>query len=311
MGDRLGPPHAEPRRFAAVHLGARVRESAVGDHGSEAGRVFSKFQAAMYLYQLTGDAGYREFAEANYGSIVPSWGPSQWDMEKQDATLYLTRLSGVTSEVSAAIVTQFVSNMTNNTDQLPMLVQDQDPYRAPMQDLGWGSNQIKMAQARLHQLFARYAAGAPADTAALGAEEYLHYLHGVNPFGLVYLTNMQRAGAEHSAKTVFHSWFADGTVWDEVSPTTPGPAPGFLAGGPNPSFELDSCCTATEGDAYQCYGAPEFALCDQNWEPPMNQPVLKAYREFNSGWPAGSWPITEPSTGYEAKYILVAAAHAH
>jgi endoglucanase len=81
-------------------------------------------------------------------------------------------------------------------------------------------------------------------------------------------------------------------------------------GGPNPFFELDSCCTATSGDAYQCYGAPEYSLCSQDWEPPMGQPAQKSYLQFNSGWPAGSWSVTEPSTGYQAKYVLVLAAYA-
>jgi len=45
---------------------------------------------------------------------------------------------------------------------------------------------------------------AVADSAALG---YIHYIHGVNPLGLVYLTNTRSAGAKHSAITMFHSWF--------------------------------------------------------------------------------------------------------
>ena len=138
----------------------------------------------------------------------------------------------------------------------------------------------------------------------------MHYIHGVNPLGLVYLSNMQRAGAEHSAKTLFHGWFADDTKWDEVSATTPGPAPGYLVGGPNPGFSLDSCCSATSGDAYHCYGAAEYSLCLLDWSPPLEQPPAKAYLQFNSGWPAGSWPITEPSTGYQAKYIVVLAGYA-
>jgi hypothetical protein len=129
---------------------------------------------------------------------------------------------------------------------------------------------------------------------------------------MVYLTNMQRAGAEHSAKTIFHTWFADKSKWDEVSASTPGPAPGFLSGGPNNSgFGPDGCCTAPQGDpAYQCYGSSDFALCSQNWDPPMHQPQQKSYLDYNGGWPVGSWPITEPSTGYQAKYVLVVSAMA-
>jgi hypothetical protein len=278
----------------------------------DAGRIFSKFQAAMYLYEMTGDAAYRTFVEANYASIVPSYGPSEWDMEKQDAVLYYTRLSGISSSVSSAILTQFVNNVTSHTDQLPMVTGNQDPYRAPMKDYGWGSNQIKMAQSRLYQLLAKYGSGTNVATAAAGAEEYVHYIHGVNPFGLVYLTNMKRAGAENSATTLFHTWFADGSPkWDVVTSTTPGPAPGFVPGGPNPGFSLDGCCAAPSGDAaYHCYGATEYSLCSQNWQPPMGQPTQKSYLQFNSGWPAGSWSVTEPSTGYQAKYVLVLSAYA-
>ena len=66
------------------------------------------------------------------------------------------------------------------------------------------------------------ATAAKADSAAMG---YLHYIHGVNPLGLVYLTNMKSAGAEHFATTMFHTWFAHGTPWSEVSGAMPGPHP--------------------------------------------------------------------------------------
>jgi endoglucanase len=43
----------------------------------------------------------------------------------------------------------------------------------------------------------------------------------------------------------------------------------------------------------------------------MNQPQQKSYLEYNGGWPVGSWSITEPSTGYQAKYVWVLSAYAH
>jgi hypothetical protein len=169
-----------------------------------------------------------------------------------------------------------------------------------------------MAQGRLFAWYAEHGSGDAAATARAAAEGYLHYVHGVNPIGLVYLSNMKLAGAENSVSTMWHTWFVEGTKWDEVTNTTPGPAPGYLVGGPNQYFELDSCCTAPEGeDAYHCWGASEYSLCLQNWEPPMNQPDQKAYLQFNSGWPAGSWPLSEPSIGYQSKYISVLAAFAH
>jgi hypothetical protein len=221
----------------------------------------------------------------------------------------LAHLSGVTASVASAIVSQVTTNVGN---QLASVTGSKDPYRAYLKDYTWGSNQIKMAQARLYQLLGKFGNGTTASAAATAAEDYVHYLHGANPMGLVYLTNMQRAGAESSAKTLFHTWFADKSKWDEVSSSTPGPAPGFVPGGPNTGFSLDSCCTAPSGDsAYHCYGSSDYSLCSQNWTPPLGQPVQKAYLQFNSGWPAGSWSITEPSTGYQAKYVLVLSALAH
>ena len=282
---------------------------ASGDQETDdTGRLFSKFQAATYLYGLTGDAVYKSFAESNWNKVLSSGGPTEWDMERADAVTYLSQLSGVTASVASAIVSQLTTNVGN---QLSSVTESKDPYRAYLKDYTWGSNQIKMAQAHIYQLLAKYGSGTTATTAAAAAEDYVHYMHGVNPIGLVYLTNMQRAGAENSATTVFHTWFADKSKWDQVSSTSPGPAPGFVPGGPNSGFSLDSCCTAPSGDAaYHCYGATEYSLCSQTWNPPLNQPVQKAYLEFNSGWPAGSWPLTEPSTGYQAKYVLVLSAYA-
>jgi endoglucanase len=37
---------------------------------------------------------------------------------------------------------------------------------------------------------------------------------------------------------------------------------------------------------------------------------MKSYRQFNEGWPADSWEVSEPSTGYQASYIRVLAAYA-
>src|SRR5262249_50322356 len=156
------------------------------------------------------------------------------------------------------------------------------PYRAPIKDYTWSSNASKAHQARLYQLLALYvddaAIAARADTAAIG---YIHYIHGVNPLGLVYLTNMKSAGAEHSADTMFHTWFAHGSTGGAgVRGAMPGPPPGYLGGGPNPRYSMDKCCTAgitTPG--YRCFGSAAFALCSNSYAPPRDQPPLKSYRQ--------------------------------
>jgi len=294
----------DSKQSGSSGLGAGDQET------DDAGRLFSKFQASVYLYEMTGEAAYKTFAEANWNKVLGPNSPTEWEMEPADAVMYLAKLNGVTPSIATAIVSQVTTNITNGATQLPMVTGNKDPYRAYLSNYTWSSNQIKMAQARLYQHLATHGSGATAQKAATAAEDYVHYLHGVNPLGLVYLTNMQKAGAEHSAKTIAHLWFADKSPkWDETSASTPGPAPGFLAGGPNTGFAPDSCCTAPQGDpAYKCYGSSDFALCSQNWSPPMGQPAQKSYLEYNGGWPVGSWPITEPSTGYQAKYILVVSA---
>jgi endoglucanase len=279
----------------------------------DAQRLFAKFEAAVYLYELTGDPIYKSFVESNYTSIVPSWGPTLWDLERQESLLYYTRLPGISAQVRSAILTKFIASITGDANQLPMVTDSKDPYRSPIKAYVWGSNQDKAQQARLYQLLALYgddvAAAATADSAAMG---YIHYIHGVNPLGLVYLTNMKSAGAEHSASTMFHTWFAHGsTRWSRVSAATPGPPPGDLVGGPNPGYSKDKCCTAVIGTSgYWCFGSSAFALCRNSYAPPLGQPPLKSYRQFNEGWPANSWEVTEPSTGYQAQYIRVLAKYA-
>jgi endoglucanase len=278
----------------------------------DAQRLFARFEAAIYLYELTRDASYKSFIEANYASIVPNWGPTPWDADKQEALLYYTRLWGISAQVRSAILMKFIASVTENPDQLPMVIHNEDPYRSPIKSYVWGSNQDKAKQARLYQLLALYSDDVTTKlTADAAAMDYVHYIHGVNPLGLVYLTNMKSAGAEHSASTMWHSWFAHGTRWSRVSASMPGPPPGYLVGGPNPGYSKDNCCAAAFGKpGYLCSGSTAYALCRNSYAPPLGQPPLKSYLDFNDNWPANSWEVTEPSTGYQAYYIRVLAKYA-
>jgi endoglucanase len=277
----------------------------------DAQRALARFEAAVYLYELTGDASYKSFVESNYASIVPSWGPTLWDADKQEAVLYYARLSGISAQVRSAILTKFIARVTKNPDQLPMVINNEDPYRSPIKGYVWGSNQDKAKQARLYQLLASYGDDLATErTADAAAMDYVHYIHGVNPLGIVYLTNMKSAGAEHSASTMWHSWFAAGTRWSRVSASMPGPPPGYLVGGPNPSYSKDNCCTAAFGTpGYLCYASTAYRLCRNSYSPPLGQPPMKSYLDFNDNWPANSWAVTEPSTGYQAYYIRVLARY--
>lgn len=270
----------------------------------------ARFQAATYLFEITGDAGFKAFADANHGSLLPAWGASMWEVDAQESLLYYSQLPGATADVSKSIRARFLANQSRATQAFLGLLRQADPYRAPMKDYTWGSNMGKAMQARMYQLVALYGTDPRlSDISLAAALEYAHYIHGVNPLGLVYLTNMTLAGASHSAATMFHAWFAHGTRWERVTTQLPGPPPGFLVGGPNLQFSLDACCRAAAGSpAYRCYGAATFPLCQRELSPPLGQPALKAYLQYNDTWPANSWQITEPSLNYQSYYVRLLAA---
>jgi hypothetical protein len=83
-----------------------------------------------------------------------------------------------------------------------------------------------------------------------------------------------------------------------VGTSTYGPAPGFVVGGPNPSYAWD------EGRCGKPTLTSSDPLCGTYvLSPPYGQPAQKAYKDFNSSWPLNSWSVTENSNGYQASYL--------
>jgi len=279
----------------------------------ETDRLRAKFEAATYLFEMTGETQFKQFADANYGSLLPQWGPSMWEVDALESLLYYARLPGATPEVAKSIREDLLAGLSRASQAFKDSLLQADPYRAPMKDYTWGSNKGKTMQARLYQLAALHDVDPERSKTSLAAAlEYAHYIHGVNPLGLVYLTNMASAGASHSATTMFHGWFVRGSRWQRVTDLLPGPPPGFLVGGPNPQFSVDACCSAPIGSpAYRCYGATTFSLCQRNLAPPSSQPPAKSYLQFNDPWPLNSWEITEPSLNYQSYYVRLLAAFTH
>jgi hypothetical protein len=110
---------------------------------------------------------------------------------------------------------------------------------------------------------------------------------------------MYKYGGDNCINEFYHTWFTNGSaLWDRVGISTYGPAPGFLTGGPNPSYNVDGCCPGS------CGSAQNNALCtSENLTPPRNQPRQKSYKDFNTSWPLNSWSVTENSCGYQVNYI--------
>lgn len=266
------------------------------------GRAMLKLGAAIQLFSSTGDSKYQSFVDANYMQarlFTYNNYVSPWESASQDALLEYTRADGATPSVVQAIRSAYLAG-ANSSGNLGALKADRDPYLSYMKDYVWGSNATKSnTGSGLYNVSSFELDTDSASDFERAAAHYVHYLHGLNPLALVYLTNMAEFGAENSIKEIYHTWFADGSRrWDRVGTSTFGPPPGFLSGGPNPSYNWDSCCPQSCGSAGNNARCGSAAL-----SPPRGQPQQKAYRDFNDAWPVNSWAVSEPSNGYQVAYI--------
>lgn len=198
-----------------------------------------------------------------------------------------------TPGADSKVVTDFRRSLLRTTLSLLKGI-ERDGYRNDFSYYWWGSNGQRAQRGEL-LLWAVELGLAPQRNGEFlnGALEYLHYFHGRNPMDLVYLTNMGadgvQAGAERSVTEIYHYWFGDGTRYDGVGEGRIGPAPGYLAGGPNKLFQRE-------------------------WiSPPAGQPPGKSFRQWNSGWneergeTEESWSITEPGIYYQSSYVALLA----
>lgn len=263
------------------------------------GRGMMKLEASVYLFEATQDPQFRTFFDANYQTAhLIANGNFAYPFENgtQEALLYYTTLSGATATVKTAILNSYAAGMTGG-DNFPAFTGNKDPYGAYLKDYTWGSNSTKSNQGLMFYDVVTYGVDASkAADARTAAERYVHYVHGVNPLGFVYLSNMFAYGAVNGVTAFFHTWFAHGSKdWDKVGVSTYGPAPGYLTGGPNPSYAVDACCAQGCGAGNSCTSEP--------LSPPIGQPPQKSYKDFNASWPLDSWSVTENSDGYQVAYI--------
>lgn len=243
--------------------------------------------AAVYLFKLTGAVQYHNFIIDHYNEVEPVsnqfWGP--YRNQIIEALLLYTTLPAANNTVKSAILNSATNDISNNYNGIFDLGTS-DLYRvhAPDWMYHWGSNQPIANMGNLCNIMVKYNV-LPSSNPGLKekANELIHYFHGVNPMGLVYLSNMYAFGGDRCINEIYHTWFNDGTDWDNALTSTYGPAPGFVAGGANKDFSLS------------------------NPSPPAGQPPQKSYLDFNTGWPENSWEITEPAIYYQAAYIRLLA----
>jgi len=288
----------------------RNNEKASGTEGLGAGqqetddygRAVAKLEAACFLFEVSGDEKYRQYFDENYKSVhLFAWTyASPFETSHQEILLHYTKIPNATPAVVSEIKAKYLATMSGS-EILPSIDNQLDPYRAYLKDndYTWGSNSIKSLKGLIYTDMIYYEIDpSQNDKAMNAAEDYIHYLHGVNPLNMVYLSNMYSYGADNGVNEFYHTWFGDGSPkWDRVGSSTYGPAPGFLTGGPNPGYDRDGCCAINN-----CGGSN--SLCNsENLNPPKGQPVQKSYKDFNTSWPLNSWSVTENSNGYQLNYM--------
>ncbi|SFV13289.1 glycoside hydrolase family 9 protein [Pseudoduganella namucuonensis] len=277
-------------------LGAGQQEGSDGDR--EEGRL----NAAIKLYAATGETIYRDYVDANYtkSNLMQNWNLSGFSAGPARTLLYYTSLPGATQTVASAIRARYLDLMerTEWYDGWARIDQQADPYRAFIGGYKWSSNAVKAHMGTLYTSEGYYGISHHTpDQVSNAALDYVHYLHGVNPFGKVYLSNMKSFGAENSVNQIWHGWFNNGSPWDDAQNSLYGPAPGYLVGGPaGGDYSWAEGCLANN----DCPGATRPV-------PPLDQPPMKTYKDFNDGWPYNTWSISEPSNGYQLAYIRLLA----
>jgi hypothetical protein len=257
-----------------------------GDADNSAEEQFDNvFVAAVYLFEATGKVEYKNFAEANYTKVNPYknnwWGP--YFMPQHLALLRLTTLPGVSSTVVNNIRNQKANMDYQNS--LSAYNAGTDLYRAHMNDdaYHWGHNQVRANAGNMNLDFIAFNVNSTRSTQYKEvAAQYIHWMHGVNPMGMVMLSNMYGYGAEKCANEIFHTWFKNSSSWDNAQTSPNGPAPGYVPGGPNKQ-----------------YSGPVSGI--------STQPHQKAYKDWNTDYPENSWEVTEPAIYYQASYVMLLA----
>ncbi len=249
-------------------------------------------EAAVYLFALTADPVYDDYVADHYRETHPyqDIGWSRYKPDQGDALLFYAALPGARPALAHAILDDKLADVKAG-NQIYGFNPDDDLYRAFLHagQYHWGSNnpRANYGNSNLDVIHSALRVADPATyrTRALGI---LHYLHGVNPLGMVYLSNMSSAGATRSANEIYHVWFSAKSRWSDAQTSACGPAPGYVPGGPNVNAARDGVPTSIS--------------------PPTGQPPQKSYKDWNGGWPEASWAVTEPAIYYQSAYVRLVSA---
>jgi endoglucanase len=275
---------ASPAKQSACDSG--IVRSAKADW-SEADQNQAAVVAAVYLFALTGDQVYSAYVKAHFRETRPyrDMGWSRYNADQGEALLFYSSLSDADPVLKQAVAGDKLKDVKDG-NQIYGFSPADDLYRAFMHDpqYHWGSNgpRANYGNTNLDALIYGLTPE-QRSTYQTRALEILHYFHGVNPFTMVYLSNMYSYGVTRSVNEIYHAWFWHDSKWSDALTSECGPAPGFVPGGPN---------------AHAAEAGVPISLA-----PPTGQPLQKSYKDWNVAWPESSWAINEPAIYYQASYI--------
>ncbi|MGD9843507.1 MAG: glycoside hydrolase family 9 protein [Steroidobacteraceae bacterium] len=261
---------------------------------SEQDQAAVAVEAAIYLFSVTGNPDYSDYVKNHFRETRPyrDTGWSRYQADQGESLLLYTTLPGADETARRDILADKRTDATTSNGVYGT-IQNHSLYQAYMHppQYHWGSNNPRANYGNSNLDVIHYGIDQENETDyRQRALQTLHYFHGVNPFGMVYLSNMYAYGATKSANRIYHTWFKDGSKWSDAKMSSCGPAPGYVVGGPNASAEEN--------------GVPS------KLRPPTGQPPEKSYRDWNAAWPENSWTVTEPSIYYQSAYVKLLAAFA-
>lgn len=215
LADRANACYA----FAKTRLDANTLETNCDNGEIRAGdadrsvreQTESAIVAAVYLGDYQNSTAYDAFLADSIPSTRPFTDFTYFSEQSylNDALLrYVARPGG-----DAGIKATLVSRLNRTINAQPWYGWNaSNLYRAPLGDdndyYGFGSN---LTHARFGfwnlQLDGLGYSRTDGDDLGRRGREMLHYLHGVNPLGLVMLSNMYGRGAERSVDEIYHGWF--------------------------------------------------------------------------------------------------------
>ena len=248
-------------------------------------------EAAIYLSAIADNPAYHDYVAAHYKEMKPyhDFGWSRYAPDQGEALLFYTGQPGGAAAVKTQILQDKRADLAAG-NQVYGFNPDDDLYRAFLhnEQYHWGSNNPRAmyGNTNLDVVTFELQGTTPADAYRQRALEIVHYFHGVNPLGMVYLTNMYPLGAARSANEIFHTWFQPGTKWSDAKTSPCGPPPGYVPGGPNRN--------------------PMASGVPPSLSPPNGQPPQKSYKDWNG--PDASWAVSEPGIYYQSAYVKLLAA---